>query len=532
MKKLNYFFVIIFVCLFWKPIYPQNDSIVAITELTRLNDYYGYRINMTVKQEGSIISLPNQEIQISLAELKRISPLINKRVRFYVVRFIVQHEFAHQMQYYKYGNDPKYMNDDPISKMLIETQADIMAGHMLFEMSPEIMVYQQSHPQMIDSIFNELFRISHDMGIRENTLGSHPSKHDRLIAVTLGMTNGLGYIFDRWVKQRGLISQDFAEMMDKHFYFIDLDKKEDMLSWSYRQAKKIVNYDRKISSEIVLTTPADKRQFFYPDKSNPYVDYNLTYKNIGNKSIDVDIEVYVAHVKLAYPDSLGDYRKINVDHHKFTLLPGESKILKGRLSWLKRDYSLTGNFELSESYMPRIVYPGSKFNQDAIYSCTYSNDNPSVIYQDSLKGYHFFESEDFLDFPVFFNLLLNAYSLNENISSGIGAIHSNLPDEIVYASSIQFKEGSYTSVNINSQQKISAIEVFFVDFYSDENKLNATFSEIEKILDKELKSYEKETGQENGNLYLYYTGKNFDVSIEIYKNEASKEYSIKMELLF
>lgn len=408
MKKTRKMFVLALLLSFYNIIYSQNDSTVAATELKRMNEMFGYQIKMDIKEKGRIVSLPNQVIELSLEELKRISLIAEKNLRFYIVRFVVAHEFSHQVQYYRLGNNPKFMNNDLISKTTLETQADILAASVFFMLSPELMVYEKSDPDFLKKVLNTLFNVTYNMGISENTLGSHPSKRDRMLAVRLGFTNGLSMVYDDWVKSdtvrainNGITLPVFKKQMEDQFKFLDLKNNEDIVFWSYRQAKKIVNYDRKIATGIVLVTPRDKRHFFHETSEDPYVDYNLTYKNISDKSIDVQMEVFVALISRENPDSPENYRKLNVRHYDFTLLPGQTTTLADKLLWLKNENDANGIFEIQKSEMPRIVYPGISA-VDGIYSCSYTDDLSDNVYQENIENLFFTDSDPSLSFQIFF----------------------------------------------------------------------------------------------------------------------------------
>lgn len=543
MNQLKLIITIIFISSLHSLAYSQNDSIVAITELQRMNDTFGYRIRMNITKEGTIVSLPNQEIQLSIAELKRLSQVTRKDIRLYIVRFIVAHEFAHQIQYYKYANDPRFMNNDLVSKTLLETQADIMAGLIFLQLSPEIMQYQKTHLELVDSIFNELFKVTYSMGIRENTLGSHPSKRDRMLAVRLGLTYGLNFVYDQWVMadsdraiQYGITPQLFKNTKDEQFRFIDLKNGEDLISWSYRQAKKIVNYDRKIATGILLLTPSNERFVFHTEISNPYVDYKLTYKNISPKSIDMEMEVFVALVGREDPNTPEHYRKINVNHYKFTLLPGQSKTITDKLLWIKNGNDTLGNFEMVDNEMPRIVYPGGK-TDDNIFSCSYSNDTSNIVYQENITSLNLQGSTKSLGFQAFFNELLNHWQTNdENIIKGIGEVNINYPDEITYTSSLQFDDEVQTFITIDSNRHITSIELLFTNFYPYTDKMFAKYNEIKKQINMEVDDCIVEEGKIGENFWTTYSSDDFTLFLETLKydkaEDETKLSSVRLQLFF
>jgi hypothetical protein len=516
-------------------LYAQNDSTVAVTELNRMNAIFGHQIKMNVSRDGVISSMPNQEIRMSLNELKRISSITKRNIRFYIVRFIVAHEAAHQMQYNYYGSDKRFMNNDLISRTIIETQADIMAGLIFFQLSPELFIYLDSQPKFVDEVFKEVFHVAFSMGITENTLGTHPSKRDRMLAIRIGMTNGFSFVFDQWVKSDmvrakhlGITPEKFKNTMEAQFRFIDLIAGEDMMQWSYRQAKKIINYDQKVATGIVLTTPDDKRTKFHTQSDYPYVDYDLTYKNVSSKSTDVEMEVFVAHVKRIPQPNEESYRKVNTDHYKFTLAPGENRRVHGKLMWLKHKNDIKGEYELSDDAKPVIVYPGIN-SRDAIYSCSYTNDVSEKVYQENVKEFHFDYSDKAFSFSLYLNAATNAcQQRDKNILKGIGNVNTKYPDELTYFSSIQLDQETNTYATIDSSQEIS-IEMQTANFYPDENKLHKNFATIKTQLDR-LENVKKEE-HSNGNWRMIdYAGETYSVTLQMTKDNFNKEYSIKMSV--
>ena len=515
--------------------HAQNDSTVAATELNRFNVTFGHRIKMNITNDGVISSLPNQEIQMSLKELQRISPIKRKDIRFYIVRFIVSHEAAHQIQYYRYSNNKRFMNNDLVSKTIIETQADILAGLTFFKLSPELLIYMKTRPGFVDTVLTEVFNVAFSMGITENTLGTHPSKRDRMLAIRLGMTNGFSFVFDELVKSdtaraisSGLTLEKFKKMMEDQFRFIDLNPNEGIVEWSYRQAKKIVNYDRKVATGIVLTTPDNQRFKFYTERAYPYVDYDLTYKNISLKSIDVEMEVFVAHIKRIPKPNEESYKKVNVDHYKFTLSPGQRKTVQGKLMWLKNENDIEGEMELSDDAKPVIVFPGIQSN-DAIYSCSYTNDVSDQVYQENVKELHFDNPNEAFSFSLYLNAAINAcLQKDKNILKGIGDINTKYPDEITYFSSLQFDQETNTYASIDSTQTIN-VEMQTANFYPDENKLFSKFAIIKAQLDQ-LENLKKEERSIGDWPWIDYTGETYSVNLNMVKDNAKKEYSIKMSI--
>jgi hypothetical protein len=514
--------------------FSQRDSIVAVRELQKLNHTFGYRIKMDVVREGSIVSLPNEKIQFNISEINTIPRSKDPVVRSYVVRFILAHEFAHQIQYYVYRDNPSYMSNDPVSRTVIETQADILASQMLWYVNFELFDYLITDPVLFNDIVLELLHVALEIGSNEHTIGTHPSKRDRALAFRLGLTNGLTYVYDQRVKasgnlnyQSGLTLESFKQQMDDILKFIDFRKDEDMLSWSYRQARKILNYDRKISNDIILITPPDKRQVFHTTSSYPYVDYDLTYMNIGNKNIDLDMEVFISLVNRENPNSAETYRKLTVNHYSFTLLPGETYRTQDKLRWDRAENDFQGIFEISEKEMPRIVYPSSS-SMDAIYSCTYSgNEYGNEVYRDEIKFLNLSTDEETLDFQIYVNSILNECLLENNaIIQGLGEKNFFIPNTLNYDCSIQFDMTSGTTVLTDLQKNILRVELDFPNFFPEGNYVTGTYNKLKRVLDSEFSDCSIEEDQDTDSYWVTYTCNSYEVYLEGYTDDREKDYSL------
>lgn len=546
--KIKYV-VVLFWCIFLNMhgIYAQKslgtpDSAIIRYELNRLNHLFGFRTSLKITPSGFISSLPSEMITFSLAELNKIASVKDENIRLYVIRYIVAHEFAHQLQFYRYKVDSVYLSNDLMSRTLIEAQADILAGFYFFNLSDEFFPYIQEKPQLIKSLLTEIFQTIYSLGIVENTVGTHPSKHDRLLAARLGMQNGFSYNLDVFIKQMvqqgyqfDFSAEEYKKTFDEQFRFLDLQKNEDPLVWSYRQARKIVNYDRRVANDIVLITPPNKRFTFDTSSSNPFCRYNLEYQNIGTKSIYVEMEVYINHVKRNDPGSAVFYRKINVNHYKFTLEPAQTISIKDSLLWLSNSNDTTGITTLTDDFMPSIVFPGSN-NNDAMISCTYSNNSSNLVHGKQIQYLKFREEDSYSNrFSIFINTLINAIRLNPSqIITGIGSINGRNKDVISYLSSLQYGEESETLILIDKNKKTVSADILFPNFYPESYKVKETYELLKKSLKKELKRHNMKDYEHQGNLTTAFTSKEYDLYLDTVQKDlgSTKVHTIIISVFF
>ncbi|RZK40924.1 MAG: hypothetical protein EOO90_13225 [Pedobacter sp.] len=495
MTILRYVFMLMIVSLINNVASAETDETLAKKELDKLNHMFGYRVGIKFSNTEAIsANKADNNITINLTELDKVSTS-DKKMRLIVLRFIISHEFAHHVQFHKYKDNQKVMNNDLMSKTLIETQADILGGFMLMKLSPELIEPDYFKEVDVETMIYSLVKFVHDHGIREHTEGTHPSKQDRVLSIRIGFSTGLSHNIDEYMKANphqfakvGITPEKHKSMFEDIFKFSDYDTKEDILVWSYRQAKKVVNYDRKIANDIVLTTPNNRQFKFRTTDDDPYVSYDLTYKNIGDRSIDVTMEVFVFHVKRTEPQAAIYFRKINVKHYKFTLAPGASITINDELLWMHTPNDTTGLTDLPNDFMPRLVYPGSA-TYDAMISCSYTNDSSDKVYGEHLSVFNFrSDIPKTANFSTFLQALKNAQKLGfMNERSGIGKFFD--ANSFYYSSSLQYDDESETNIVICPENGSSAVEMIFK--MKNEAEVFAKFKELASLLDSALNNFGK-----------------------------------------
>ncbi|WP_405296807.1 ImmA/IrrE family metallo-endopeptidase [Algibacter sp. Ld11] len=489
---------------------------------------------MDITKSGNIISLPNKTIRLNIDKINSIVKSSNSIVKEYIIRFIVAHEFAHQMQYQAYKDHPNYMNNDLVSRTIIETQADILASLMLLYINFELFDFIKQKPLLINEIFEELLNVAIEIGSNEHTIGTHPNKRDRALAFRLGFTNGLGYIYDQRVKanpalniKMGLTPEIFKKQMDYILNFVDNKNDEELFAWSYRQAKKILNYDRKVSNNLVLITPPNQRITFHTGKSHPYVDYDLTYKNIGNKSIIIEMEVFVSLINRINPKSAKSFRKLNVNHYSFYLPPQGTYRIQDKLRWDKGENDPHGILEISKDQMPSIIYPNIN-TPDAIYSCSYvSKDSLNKVHQESIKYLNLLEKEDIsLDFMIYINSILNTCLVeNEDIIQGLGEKNFFLKNTLLYDSSIQYGQNTKTTVITDLQKQILKVELDFPHYSSQNNHVKNFYQNLKNTLDTEFSDCNKTEGQDSYSFWVTYRCDSYELFLQG-KNNKKEDYPL------
>jgi len=313
----------------------------------------GFSTPVWATDSGGTSSHPEAGIAVDLGEFERIRKRADVRQLRQFVRFILAHEKSHQIQYLLYSK-ASVKSEDPEQRRVYECQADILAGKLLAES------FGSPTPQDLQSI-TEALQVAFEIGTEEYTgAADHPSHQARRTAVRLGMARGT------MTNQLKLPPSPYlAGMIASIAEKTDSLPGESVMDWSYRLAKKIVHYNRAAVADIRL----DENKINWDKRaSNPFVNFSLTYKNVGKRTVKVDMEVQCALVPRDDSDDTLRWLKWSVKKFSFTLRPGQKFDASGTLMW---GCDAPANSGLCPDYsklMPSLVFPP---DATALMSCEY-----------------------------------------------------------------------------------------------------------------------------------------------------------------
>ncbi len=191
----------------------------------------------------------------------------------YLLIFVLAHEEIHQAQYHVYS--PAIIQSPDEERMVYEAQADILAAKYL-ALSAKITTktINANYRALEDTI-----RVAFELGTERYALADHPSQGERSTAVAIGLMAGL---HARFVALDP--TADWGELVG----YPEPRPGESTMAWSMEMSRKIVNYRRSASVDLVQVAKT-----IHWDKSaaNPIVSYDLIYENRGDKGITVDLDV-------------------------------------------------------------------------------------------------------------------------------------------------------------------------------------------------------------------------------------------------
>ncbi len=488
-----FFYLITFFTTFLSQCQESVDILNEEFQAIKRSGNFPFEMSLEIIEKGNIVSLPSGKIRFSKEQLRKITTNIKNKNLRQTLRLLLAHEIGHQYQFHHYKNK-KELDNNAISKMLLEAQADILAGYSwAYSFFSEYFLQGKHKDIQIDDMY-ELFQFMLELGIQENTIGTHPSKNDRLMSMRLGINIGLielTYYLAKinpnpFIKEFGSIEKFYeAGNLSRKKY--DFDKNtENLFTWSYRMAKKIVNSNPSVTKNIVLyKDPNAQLVKWNTSADSPFVEYNLEYLNISQKPIYVEMEVYTSHVDRVSKYSTIYHNIRNSDIFKFTIKPKEIKTISGVLRWDKDDLDRIGVTHLKAKEMPKIVFPNSE-SYDAWISCEFvdqnsiDNSSPEII--EFLSASPVKDVTEFKIGAKINQLIRNLKFTPDKLAIGIGNLsvydQTKGMTEIRYNSTIQFDKNTKTKI-IRYFNSLSS----FTNPQFEENEIEITYS---PILDKNL----------------------------------------------
>lgn len=242
-----------------------NEEMQALRRSTGLAST---KIELTDEPDATA-SYPSTGLIFSRTQLEKIKEEANVTREREIIRLILAHEMAHQIQFKKYGaNTIKNASMEELRKY--ECQADLLAAKYLIEsFTPG--------PDGTDVIMEALEVM---FGIGEpNALGDHPTHEARRAATRRGMSAGM---YSHFQNLPGPLTPQTLRWIAKK---IDLRAGDDILPWSLRQASRIVHTDEAAFKDLEISSPTAHRG------GNGYATVSVTITNNGDRAVEGDFEI-------------------------------------------------------------------------------------------------------------------------------------------------------------------------------------------------------------------------------------------------
>jgi hypothetical protein len=400
-----------------KPIDPENpleDQIEAIA--VRLAAATGFTSSVWICRGCGLSSHPGLGIIVDTDQLQRIKKQSQVQQFPAILSFLLAHEMTHQIQYRKYSSSIINLPDE--ERQVYEAQADILGAKYLME------TMQGSAGSADTEAIIEALRVAHNLGVEQYAIADHPSQDARLTAVRLGMAAGM---IVKMQRLGGAAGQASANVLISKLNFLPT---EDVMSWSLRTAKRVVNYRRPDIVDLVLL---DEKVDFDRDPNNPIVSYDLTYENRGARAIGVDLEVQCVAASKSDPDNIFRWEKIDASSQSFTLASRQKHTVSGTMRWAATD-----------ALKPLVVAPP---RPTALITVQYSdgaNPNQPQTSGITMNAQSTAASRESLDY-VLAKILDNADSSFTRLRAGPGR---KMGDKVIYPAYPQFPAAVRTNINI------------------------------------------------------------------------------------
>lgn len=403
------------------------------------------------------------KLSVNIPQLKEIIDVIGISYKKDIIRLVLAHELGHILQYQFYSNIH--------GSLLYECQADIIAGYLLFQlaMNDLILWNQQAgitdidNPKYVDRMkqLNDkvLASLSAIFRAGSNVLDNktHPSNEERRLALRDGFNYGTMWLYTEVMpnipelKGQPLSKADIKKMASRFRQNVNYLPADNLITWSYRQSKKITHDNLLNCKDILVYTTID----WDTSADSPFAYYEQKIINKGNKTLTLsfDNQVYTAR-RTDAANSL--YWNLQSSRsYSFTLSPGQVREISDSLEWIA-----------TKDYMPHLVYLGRRGSH---FSCTSLSDvipNPSTI----VVGNHYANMESTSASDMLESFLTTRPYFDEYIG-GVGDTYDEkFSGTITYGSRIFFPEASNTTVEYTPRRKRYDMRV---DYYKGPVKSKA-----------------------------------------------------------
>ena len=331
----------------------SGDSVTDILqeEMRILNAASKLHTELMIEDEGGITSTPRSGIMFSRSLLAKIQHESNVKQLRGIIRFLLAHEQAHQIQFQKYGL-AKMQDKNVESKRLKECQADLLGAKYLAASYNEEGGDEREQREMNDAL-RDMLEVSFNLGDEERD-ADHPNRQARRTAARLGAARGQ-------IEQLGLLGDDpTASYMRNHLEVVlDVRRNESLLDWSLRQARRIIHYTEEAYHLVALKKQDVEISDEFAIKGT--AKFGLDYTNRGMRPVHVDMEVQCVTASAEDPEDTSRWQKWSVRNYEFTLAPSGHYTVQGELEWQK----------IGRAVKPRLIVP--IMNDTALICCKFGD---------------------------------------------------------------------------------------------------------------------------------------------------------------
>ena len=432
-------------------------------------------IRVMTKENGAFLEFEDDEktssrsklggrVIINTYQLKNLIKQLDIKYQVYIIRLVIAHELAHQIQYRHYGKEN--------SQLLNECQADILAGYLLFLCLGEEYLQRRADTgkadlgpfveKLLDPL-NAIFELG-DNYTRDHV---HPRKEQRRTAFRDGVFYGNIWYLDAVINDpktdKSLIPTLKTKLLD-YQKLLDYRYPDNLVTWSQRRAKKILNQDTEACNNLIFFNEWE----WDTTAANPYLTYRHVIRNIGKQPVSIEFNDQIYTVLRDDGNNSLYWAPRRSNMHSVTIQPGAKKDITDRLKW-----------EATKVLMPRYITPGSK---NSIFSCTMQRDKVKVMGLE-IHQINYLQKTTLTNQSVY-GVLLSERDRLETYRHGIGIAHSeNQLDEIIYDSQLQVPHAKGTEIVYNADDQACKVKITLYD-----GKVKARAEEQVKQAIKDLTS--------------------------------------------
>lgn len=397
----------------------------------------------------------------NLPELIRITNAIGKQYQRDIIRLVIAHELGHQIQYRTLGNIK--------GGLVYECQADIIAGYLIFSLLGQENGAWQVKNRTLDATdaryqkkleewtdrFNASLAAIFKSGSDYSLNRSHPTNNERLLSLRDGYAYGTIWLFGDFMENdpvlsRSVTAPSMRATCERFKSLLGFLPDDNLVTWSYRHASKIIHSFLPNSKDIVVYTNWDVDS----TNVNCYLTYTQQITNTGNKRITFSYYNQVYSTKPEDPTNTIYWSLLATGNHSITLGPKETRSIQGSL-----EYLITNKFRTT------FVYPGK---EGALYSCTTLSDKAADdddMVSNNFSGGRTQSDENILDAFISSRDLLDSFIGGTGITYTQGSVNT-----ISYLSRLQISAASSTNIVYDRTLKRYSLEA---NYYHGSQKTNA-----------------------------------------------------------
>jgi hypothetical protein len=325
--------VLLLVCITGNPSKAQGppardfDSTIR-AEVAAIAKAWSIAPRIEFRDSNELEARPDGIIVVGRTFLRSLLNGVSTSIQSDALRWLLAHELWHLVQFQTIGAD--LFNRPDAFRRVIECQADLMAGHFLFNSLASGFREKTDALRTVGDLPSSVALLTHGGA-------THPPEADRRVSIQFGMSRAFYDHAERIVgpEQADNVRQNVSALLN-----FSLGEAVDV--WGLGQCKKITHYDQ--SSVFLERAKTDVS--WNKNGKPPVVTFNITYRNGGNKPLRVSLEVLSASIPREAPSERARWQRQQALHQTVEIEPRMTHTVSGTLYWYA-----------DEKLMPRLIYP-------------------------------------------------------------------------------------------------------------------------------------------------------------------------------